>query len=608
MKVFKQRPVSSVRESDKLSALASTAQEEGDWMPGDGSSAPTRLAANRDARELVRLVQCSQCSRPFRVPISLPCGQAVCRQCLPTPHARLDISYPDTPGRQRGIICPIEECLQEHPLGECNVDVTLSKIMEAVEATIATYASAAEDSPLLLQELVSRDCNSPSSTPFEQANERESEQQPLLQPQSHTLHGGRIFATYTLAAQGGLQYTSDVAYNSLSPSEDEYEQLDDTVLTSLKEATSEKLECSVCYNTMYEPVTASCGHTFCRTCLARTLDHTQHCPWCRQPLPMPPSLERHPNNVRLVKLLQALYPETVAARAEAVAGESLGDGDLNVPLFVCALSFPSMPTFLHIFEPRYRLMIRRAVAGNSRFGMLMYNQTRAEQGQLGRPVFLQYGTMLQILSVQMLPDGRSLIETRGAYRFRVLESGMLDGYHVGRVERVDDISFAEEERLEAQEILLSSDRPSSPMESFTRPTTTVSSPESANSGSNSTTPDSVDNVADPMNATNQPHNTTRTTASIDPNIVVESLSTRQLHALGLEFIMRMQQTSAPWLHQRIIDAYGGPPPDPALFPYWFATVLPIAEIEKYQLLRITSVRERLKIVVGWIRSAERQRW
>jgi hypothetical protein len=86
------------------------------------------------------------------------------------------------------------------------------------------------------------------------------------------------------------------------------------------------------------------------------------------------------------------------------------------------------------------------------------------------------------------------------------------------------------------------------------------------------------------------------------------LSTQQLLHQGLEFINRMQANSAPWLHQRIIDAYGNPPDDPALFPYWFASILPIADEEKYQLLKTTTVRERLKIVFVWIKQIERQRW
>ena len=162
----------------------------------------------------------------------------------------------------------------------------------------------------------------------------------------------------------------------------------------------------------------------------------------------------------------------------------------------------------------------------------------------------------------MLPDGRSLIETRGCDRFRIKAHGILDGYLVGRVERVEDVSLAEEERLEAEE---------------TSSTATVASP-----------------IQEIPTATEVSE--------------ARKLSTQQLFDQSLEFINRMQANSAPWLHQRIIDAYGNPPDDPALFPYWFASILPISDEEKYQLIKTTTVRERLKIVFVWIKRIERQRW
>ncbi len=42
--------------------------------------------------------------------------------------------------------------------------------------------------------------------------------------------------------------------------------------------------------------------------------------------------------------------------------------------------------------------------------------------------------MLEIQSVQMLPDGRSMVETKGTHRFKILEKGILDGYVVARIE------------------------------------------------------------------------------------------------------------------------------------------------------------------------------
>jgi Lon protease-like protein len=55
-------------------------------------------------------------------------------------------------------------------------------------------------------------------------------------------------------------------------------------------------------------------------------------------------------------------------------------------------------------------------------------------GSVGLPPVGEYGTMHEI-SVQMLPDGRSLVETYGSFWLRILERGSLDGYTVGRIER-----------------------------------------------------------------------------------------------------------------------------------------------------------------------------
>lgn len=536
------------------SSLAPSAFMRSHGTPeNDGIS--TILAAHEDARALVRLVQCPQCSRPFRNPVTLPCGHSLCRACLPEPFLRQHISYPATPERQYGRRCPLVACGKEHPVGECNVDVTLSKVMEIVQQVVADLLSATEDSPVMLEVL----CATPD-TPMEGL-----EKDWPGESRTITLHGGRLLATFTLAEMGQLNISSDVSYTPVAEDGRDISHLDIAILDKLRETTQKELDCHVCYNMLLDPVTTSCGHTFCRKCLVRALDHTTHCPVCRGSLSITPSLDGQASNQCLVSLLTGLCPELVAARAEAAAQEELGTPELSTALFVCTLGFPAMPTFLHIFEPRYRLMIRRALEGNGMFGMLMYNRSGSNQGSLGPVRFKEYGTMLQIINVQMLPDGRSLIETRGATRFRVRSHGPHDGYTVGNVERIEDISLAEEERLEAEDI---------------RAAQALREAQLANGQEVGQTPEPT----------------------------VDSLSTREMLLIGVNFIERMRANSAPWLHQRILDAYGGPPDDPALFPYWFASILPIAEDEKYLLLPTTSVRERLKIVVAWIRRIESQRW
>lgn len=187
--------------------------------------------------------------------------------------------------------------------------------------------------------------------------------------------------------------------------------------------------------------------------------------------------------------------------------------------------------------------------------MLIYNQYREPQGDLGPIHFYHYGTMLRILNHQPLADGTSLVETRGAYRFRVKSHDILDGYAVGTVERLEDVSLAEEERIEAEE-------------------TTMPAPEDAT----------------------------------DVEAQINRTSTRDLLTKGLEFVAKMQVRHTPWMQRRMLDLHGEPPNDPALFPYWFASLVPINEGEKYKLLGTRTVRERLKITAMWIQRIESQRW
>lgn len=496
-----------------------------------------------DARAIVRLVQCSQCSLPLRMPVTLPCGNSLCRKCLPKMHTRENISYPMTADRQEGFYCPFTECRVEHSLGDCSQDVTLTKVTERIGIEVARWRPINTNTPTLLDERL-RWRNIVDSSKMKDS------------PRSRVLHGGRLVATYTMADLGELKYDSEVAYQTMSPIGDSYESLDFDMLELLKEVTKSEMDCQVCYGLMLDPLTTTCGHTFCRKCVARVLDHSNLCPICRKELAMPPGVQHEPANSRLSKLVKKICPDLVAAREEAaLQEESMATSGRNLPLFVCTLAYPSMPTFLHIFEPRYRLMIRRAVdSGDRKFGMVNYNRRGEAQGDLGATQFVQYGTLLHIVNVEMMPDGRSLIETRGISRFRIKDWGVVDGYAVGNVERIDDISLAEEEQFEANE---------------------TTGPE----------PPRHDLLGQ-----------------------LDRMSTSELLRIGLDFIARMRAASAPWLHERVIDLHGSPPDDPALFPYWLASILPIAEDEKYKLLSVTSVRGRLKITARWVRRIEAQRW
>jgi Lon protease-like protein len=104
----------------------------------------------------------------------------------------------------------------------------------------------------------------------------------------------------------------------------------------------------------------------------------------------------------------------------------------ELPLFpLNAVLFPGMTLPLHIFEPRYRLMIGRCIQLNRPFGIVLIR----EGLEVGGPsVPYQVGTSAHITHVERLPDGCMNIEVVGEKRFRIKEYTQEQPYLIGRVE------------------------------------------------------------------------------------------------------------------------------------------------------------------------------
>lgn len=197
-------------------------------------------------------------------------------------------------------------------------------------------------------------------------------------------------------------------------------------------------ECPLCMRIFWQPVTTPCGHTFCRMCLDRSFDHQPNCPLCKTCLSNYLA-ERSRCITEFIEVaIQTLLPNDYAERKTIYQEEmeelaSAGkDPEHVIPLFVCTIAYPTVPCPLHVFEPRYRLMIRQCMESGSRqFGMCAYVPDQ-DHG------VAEYGTMLDIRDVQYFPDGRSVVDTVGSRRFRILRKGMRDGYHTGAVEFLRD--------------------------------------------------------------------------------------------------------------------------------------------------------------------------
>nr|XP_015799099.2 LON peptidase N-terminal domain and ring finger 1, like isoform X1 [Nothobranchius furzeri] len=202
------------------------------------------------------------------------------------------------------------------------------------------------------------------------------------------------------------------------------------------------LECSLCMRLFYEPVSTPCGHTFCKNCLERCLDHTPQCPLCKESLKEYLAFRKYTVTAVLDTLIKQHLRHEHEERFKTHLEENQELSDLmkNVPVFVCTMAYPTVPCPLHVFEPRYRLMIRRCMdTGTQQFGMCI---SEPEKG------FADYGCMLIIRSVHFLPDGRSVVDTVGGKRFRVLTRGMKDGYNTADIEHLEDNRVVDREVLE----------------------------------------------------------------------------------------------------------------------------------------------------------------
>jgi Lon protease-like protein len=239
-------------------------------------------------------------------------------------------------------------------------------------------------------------------------------------------------------------------------------------LIAIKQQALQDAECTLCLKLLYEPVTTPCGHTFCSPCLARSYDHANKCPMCRTVL----HVGQLPVSIVLKNILERSFPEEYEMRkceetnaasfnfilpsaATAAAGAAVDGSNNNtnntggvagspgamnnntnsntsnsvLPLFVMSPMLPGERMALNIFEPRYRLMLRRVMAGGRRFGMATVNPDHSLHDVCCE---------VEITECETLPDGRYYIEIVGRRRFRPRDAQEQDGYRVARAEYFTD--------------------------------------------------------------------------------------------------------------------------------------------------------------------------
>ena len=104
----------------------------------------------------------------------------------------------------------------------------------------------------------------------------------------------------------------------------------------------------------------------------------------------------------------------------------------ELPLFPLpdVVLFPQEVLPLHIFEPRYRMMLRTVMAEDRRFGVVRWDPQEQRMAEVG--------CCAEILHCQSQEDDRSNIVTLGQQRFRVLDIVREAPFRVGMVSWIED--------------------------------------------------------------------------------------------------------------------------------------------------------------------------
>ena len=365
--------------------------------------------------------------------------------------------------------------------------------------------------------------------------------------------------------------------------------------------------CPLCVKLLYEPVTTPCGHTFCRGCLMRSLDHTNRCPMCRTVLHT--SARKHPISVSLQSILSKHFPAETAERRDE-STEEVNHGPCVLPLFVVDYVLPGQALALNVFEPRYRLMIRRCLDGDRRFGML--------GGVQPMPAGMkEFGCEVEIQDSRQLHDGRYHIQVRVVRRFWIVQKWDLDGYHVARVTFFSDDDPADHEAAAETELSAGAGGDKAGGSGATDGTQPTAETPATHSAAAAASPSGA---GGDETATDQGASLKRKVGGGGGGggfggggsqaAMVYSAQLRQMarnvQITVKEWLVRAKSlskhsTKMSLLFRQLVARAGRPPTDPyrdlELYSFWVGNILPTSTRDRQEMIQARSTRGRMIILI-----------
>jgi Lon protease-like protein len=116
---------------------------------------------------------------------------------------------------------------------------------------------------------------------------------------------------------------------------------------------------------------------------------------------------------------------------------------LTIPLFPLpnVVFFPKTFLPLHIFEPRYRAMVKDASEGDRLIGMVLLKEGW-ESDYEGTPAVHRIGCAGKIIALESLPDGRYNLMLHGLCRFAIESESRTKLYREAQVRRRPDADWS----------------------------------------------------------------------------------------------------------------------------------------------------------------------
>mmetsp|Transcript_58343 Transcript_58343/g.52553 ORF Transcript_58343/g.52553 Transcript_58343/m.52553 type:complete len:489 (-) Transcript_58343:323-1789(-) len=187
-----------------------------------------------------------------------------------------------------------------------------------------------------------------------------------------------------------------------------------------------EFECDICLDCYIEPLTLSCGHTFCRLCIIQIHSKCdKKCPLCKAVCPhIDPYL--HSQNITINNCVKRITSPSRYNHRVSQLNKEKENLRKNIPVFILNMvRYPGMKLQLHLFEPRYLHMINRAISSGNKFAYLC--KTMNNNGSGYHPVVDDVACLIRIQECQFLPDGRCLMQGIVEKRIKVTSTWIEKG-------------------------------------------------------------------------------------------------------------------------------------------------------------------------------------